>query len=100
MHEEAFLSNAGDNGWSPIVLLDISTQGVSFATAEMLASGEVRRIRFSLPGSRSSHHVSFKVVHCGTGGVPSGYRIGARFVTIDADTTDQIVDFVSKPAAD
>ncbi len=100
MHEEAFLSNAADSAWSPIILLDISTHGVSFATAETLANGEVRRVRFSLPGSRTIHHVSIKVVHCGTAGVPSGHRIGARFAAIDPETTDQIVDFVSKPAAD
>jgi hypothetical protein len=98
MHEEAFLSNAGDSAWAPIVLLDISTHGASFATAEAVANGEVRRLRFSLPGSRTLHHVSFKVVHCGTAGVPSGYRVGARFVAIDAGTTDQIVNFVSKTA--
>ena len=98
MHERAFLADASGSAWAPAILLDISFSGVSFAFAEPLSSGEVRQLRFCLPGSANQHHTFIKLVHRTSHGVPGGYKYGARFVTIDAETTERILDFVSKPA--
>ena len=98
MHERAFLADASGTAWAPTILLDISLSGVSFAFAESLSSGEVRQLRFCLPGSASQHLTFINLVHQTSHGVPSGYKYGARFATISPETIEQIVDFVSKPA--
>lgn len=98
MHEQAFLSDSSATSWAPVILLDISMRGLSFATPEALSGGTLRRLQFTLPGSPVRHHCQINIVHRSTLGVPSGFKIGAMFVTIDTDTTDQIVDFVSKSA--
>jgi hypothetical protein len=96
MHEQAFLLDASGSSWAPVVLLDISQGGVSFATPEALVSGAVRQLVFTVPGSQTRHHSQISIVHRTTCGVPNGFRIGARFKTVDPITTEQIVDFVSK----
>jgi hypothetical protein len=98
MHEQAFLLHSSGTSWAPIVLLDISLGGISFATPEALVCGTVRQLSFTVPGSPTRHHCHICIVHRSTSGVPTGFRIGARFVTIDADTRNQIADFVSKSA--
>jgi hypothetical protein len=98
MHEQAFLLDSSGTSWSPVVLLDISLCGVGFATPEALISGTVRQLLFTVPGSRTRHHTHVHIVHRSTSGVPSGFRVGARFVTIDQETAGQIADFVSKSA--
>lgn len=94
------MADASATSWAPIVLLDISLRGVSFATPEALVAGLVRELQFTLPGSAVRHHAHIHVVRRSTSGVPSGFRIGAMFVKIDAATTDHIADFVSKSAQD
>ena len=98
MHEQAFLSDASGTSWAPVILLDISMRGISFATPEALLGGALRRLQFTLPGSPVRHHCMINIVHRSTAGVPSGFKVGAMFVTIEADTTEHIVDFVSKSA--
>jgi hypothetical protein len=98
MHEQAFLSDSSGSSWAPIILLDISIRGISFATPDALMSGAVRQLRFTLPGSPTRHHSLINVVHRSTSGVPSGFKIRARFVKIEADTTNQIMDFFSTSA--
>jgi hypothetical protein len=95
MHEHAFLLNA-DGQRTPVILLDISLRGASFATSEVLASGALRNLEFGLPGSRTRHNLVIKVVNQSTRGVPSGFRVGAMFIEVDARTTEEITDFVSK----
>ena len=95
MHEHAFL--IGDDGQrAPVIMLDISLRGASFATAEVLASGALRQLEFGLPGSPTRHTVLMKVVNQSTSGVPSGFRVGAMFIAVDPRTTEEITDFVSK----
>lgn len=77
-------------------MLDISLRGASFATSEVLESGVLRQLEFGLPGSRTRHSLLMKVVNQSTGGVPSGFRVGAMFVEVDPHTTEEITDFVSK----
>lgn len=97
MHEFAFVSNFSDTGWMPVVLLDISVNGVSFACSEVLQSGNVHAFRFTLPGTPKLHCVSAMLLPPTTKGVPSGYRYGARFSHIDRHTIDHIVTFLSEP---
>lgn len=97
MHEPAFLSDAGISSWSPIVLLDISLRGISFATPGAVLGSELRQLRFRMPGSAHLHHASVHIVHQTSAGVPVGYKIGARFAEIDADSTNAIMDFLSRP---
>jgi hypothetical protein len=98
MHEQGFLLDSGGTSWAPVILLDISLRGISFATPEALVTGTVRKLRFSVPGSPALHDCLIHIVRRTTDGVPSGFRIGAMFVTIEPDATEQIADFVSKSA--
>lgn len=98
MHEQAFLADASGTVWAPVIVLDISLRGLSFANPEALMSGALHQLRFGLPGSPTRHHTVVQIVHQSTSGVPAGFLVGAMFVTIDADTSKQIADFVSKPA--
>lgn len=95
MHEHAFLIGL-DGQRTPVIMLDISLRGASFATPEVLASGDHRLLEFGLPGSRTRHSLLMKVVNQSTGGVPSGFRVGAMFIEVDPLTTEEITDFVSK----
>lgn len=98
MHEQAFLSDAGVTSWTPVVLLDISPCGVSFATPGVILGSELRQLRFRIPGSAQLHHASVHIVHQTNSGVPVGYKLGARFDAIDADTTNAIMAFLRQPA--
>lgn len=100
MHERAFLADASGVAWAPVIVLDISLRGISFACPEPLMSGELRQLRFGLPGSPTRHQTVIQVVHRSTEGVPAGFRIGAMFVQIDAVTSGQIADFVSQAVED
>jgi hypothetical protein len=83
--------------WLPVVLLEISLRGISFASPGAVISGELRELRFRMPGSPLLHHTLIYVVHHSTSGVPGGFRVGAKFEEIDRSTTDAIADFLSKP---
>jgi hypothetical protein len=96
MHETAYITVDGQ-AWKPIVLLDISTNGLSIASPEIMLSGDLHSIRFTLPGGRFDHFAFITLLYRSTDGVPSGYRYGARFSTIDVATTSSIVDFLSSP---
>lgn len=100
MREQAFMADASATSWAPIVLLDISLRGVSFATPEPLVAGLVRELQFTVPGSPVRHHARINVVRQSTAGVPGGFKVGAMFVRIDPETTSHIADFVSKSAQD
>lgn len=95
MQEHAVLVGS-DGQRTPVIMLDISLRGASFATAEVLASGELRHLEFGLPGSRIRHSLLMKIVNQTTAGVPSGFRVGAMFIEVDPKTTEDITDFVSK----
>jgi hypothetical protein len=97
MHEYAFVSNFSDSGWVPIVLLDISSNGISLACSEVLQGGNVHAFRFTLPGTPKLHFASGVLLPATTGGVLSGYRYGARFSSVDRNTIDHIVTFLSEP---
>ena len=97
MHEIAFISKSSDTGWVPIVVLDISVNGITFACSEILLSGYAHTLRFTLPGTPKLHFVSAMLLPRTTEGVPSGYRYGARFSRIDQRTADHIVTFLSEP---
>lgn len=98
MHENAVLADAGGAARHPVVLLDISRLGVSFTSPNQLDSGARHLLSFRLPGAARQHETVVQVVHSGQNGVPSGFRIGARFVHIDTDTSDAIASFVSTSA--
>jgi hypothetical protein len=98
MHEEAMLADAGATARQPVVLLDISRVGVSFTSPAALDGGSRHLLGFRLPGVPDSHETVVQVIHSSTNGVPSGYRIGARFVHIETETTDAITNFVSHSA--
>lgn len=98
MHEQAFLSNPDVTSWTPVILLDISPAGLSFATPGAIEGGEQRQLRFRMPGSVHLHHASIHIVHQTSAGVPVGFKVGARFDSIDAATNVAIAAFVRTPA--
>ena len=98
MHEDAVLADATGAARQPVVMLDISRVGVSFTNPDQLDSGTRHLLNFCLPGSPRQHETVVQVVHSSPAGVPSGYRIGARFVHIETDTSDAIASFVSNSA--
>jgi hypothetical protein len=97
MHEQAYLADPGLSSWAPVVLLDISLCGISFASPTAIIGGERRQLQFRIPGSPLLHRVLIHIVHHTTAGVPVGFKVGARFEDIGADTTDAIGDFLSEP---
>jgi len=96
MHEQAYLADASMSSWMPVVLLDISLSGISFASPTAIISGESRRLQFRLPGSPLLHQALIHIVYHSTSGVPVGGRVGASFEEIGADTRDAIAEFVSR----
>ena len=95
MREDAVLADATGAARHPVVMLDISRLGVCFTSPTLLDGGSRHILDFKLPGMPQLHETVVQVVHCSDSGVPSGYRVGARFVHIPAETTESIVDFVS-----
>ena len=97
MHEQAYLSDASMSSWTPVVLIDISLSGISFASPTAIINGELRQLQFRMPGSPLLHRVLIDIVHHTAAGVPVGFKVGARFEEVGAHTTDAIVDFLSRP---
>ncbi len=95
MKENAVLADTTGAARHPVVLLDISRPGVSFTSPDPLDGGSRHILEFNLPGTPHMHETVVQVVHCSDSGVPSGYRVGARFVHIPAETSESIVNFVS-----
>jgi hypothetical protein len=98
MHEVASITAPGGSTWIPIILLDVSLSGISFASSEELSSDCAHSMRFTLPGTARLHFASVMLTPRTTAGVPSGYRYGARFLTIDRLTLDHVIQFMSEPA--
>jgi hypothetical protein len=98
MQQEAVLADDTGAARHPVVLLDISRLGVSFTSPAPLDGGSRHVLDFKLPGAPQLHETVVQVVHSSENGVPSGYRVGARFVHILPDTTDSIAHFVSHSA--
>ncbi len=80
--------------WQMTVLLDMSSSGVSFTCDTAVEKHGRLSLRFSLPGSVQTHEVGLEAVHTTTSGVPSGYRVGARFLVMDSATQSAIVDYL------
>jgi hypothetical protein len=99
MHEPAFVSDVARTSWTPVILLDISLRGVSFASPGVVIGGELRQLRFTMPGKPHPHLALISVVHSSSAGVPVGFKVGAKFEEVKAETTDAIADFMSKPPA-
>ena len=97
MHEQAFLAHASMTSWAPVIVLDLSLRGISFASPEAVINGELRQLCFRMPGSPLLHRALIHVVHHSRSGVPVGFRVGAKFEEISPDTTDAIANFLSKP---
>lgn len=95
MQEEAFLFDTTGSTRQPVLLLDVSRLGVSFTNPVYLESESVHKFAFCLPGNSQMHETVVSVVHSTTQGVPAGYRVGARFIEIDAHTTSVINKLVS-----
>jgi hypothetical protein len=100
MHEQAYLADANMTSWAPVVLLDISLSGISFASPTVIIGDALRQLQFRMPGSPRLHRALIHIVHHSTSGAPVGFKVGARFEEISADTTDAITDFLSKPSHD
>lgn len=98
MREEAVLADAAGQARHPVVMLDISRVGVSFTSPSLLESGSRHLLDFRLPGSPALQETVVQVVHSTSAGVPSGFRVGARFVHIADETTERIAQFVSNTA--
>lgn len=98
MHEQAFLSDAHFSSWTPVIVLDISVQGIRFATPGAVVGGELRHLRFRLPGNAQLHHASVRIVHRTSSGAAIGYTVGAVLEEIDAETRNAIMAFVGESA--
>ena len=96
MREDAIISDPSGDARRPAILLDISRVGVCFTSPQLLPSGMVYSLEFSLPGQTGLHRTTLEVVHSSSSGVPSGYRVGARFLDIPAGTAELIMDFVTR----
>jgi hypothetical protein len=98
MHEQAYLADASMSSWAPVVLLDISLSGISFASSTVIIDGGLRQLHFRMPGSPLLHSVLIHIVHHSTSGMPVGFKVGARFEEVSANTRNAISDFLSKPS--
>ena len=98
MREEAVLADASGAMRHPVVMLDISRLGVCFTSADELESGSRHILDFRLPGNSQLQETVIQVVHSSRAGVPAGFRVGARFVHMGADTSEHIASFVSTAA--
>src|SRR5438094_6804126 len=98
MHEQAYLADASMSSWAPVVLIDISLSGISFASPTAVINGERRQLQFRMPGSPVLHRVFIDIVHHTTAGVPVGFKVGARFEEVGADTADAIAGFLGAPS--
>lgn len=97
-HEQAYLADTKSASWAPVVLIDVSLSGISFASPTAIISGELRRLQFRLPGSPLLHQALIDIVHHTATGVPLGFKVGARFDDMGADTVAAIADFLGQPA--
>jgi hypothetical protein len=97
MHEQAYLADASMTSWAPVLLIDISLCGISFASPAVIIGDELRQLHFRMPGSPLLHRALIHIVHHSTSGVPVGFKVGARFEEIGADTTEAIAGFLNKP---
>lgn len=95
---EATIADANGETWHPIVLLDVSDIGIAFAHAQSIERGTTRMLRFRLPGNPSHHDAVVTIVHSSTAGVPSGYRVGAKFTAASTETKGAIATFTSQGA--
>lgn len=98
MREQAYLADAGMSSWAPVVLIDISMSGISFASPAVIIDGELRQLQFRMPGSPQLHRALIHIVHHTASGVPLGFKVGARFEEVGADTSAAIAGFLSKSA--
>jgi hypothetical protein len=96
MHEQAYLADAGMTSWAPVVLIDISLSGISFASPTAIIPGELRQLQFRMPGSPALHRALIDIVHHTTSGVPVGFKVGARFAEIGSETTVAITGFLGR----
>jgi hypothetical protein len=97
MREQAYLADAGMSSWAPVVLIDISLSGISFASPSVIINGELRQLQFRMPGSQQLHRALIHIVHHTASGVPLGFKVGARFEEVGADTSAAITGFLGKP---
>lgn len=98
MREDAVLADASGSARYPVVMLDISRVGVSFASPTQLETGSRHLLNFRLPGNAQLQETVLQVVHSTSAGVPAGFRVGARFVHIQPETTESIASFVTSMA--
>lgn len=96
MHGVALVGTLSLDDWQPMILLEMSVSGVSFTHTTELATGAQRTLRFRLPESNILHQVAIVVVHSTTWGVPSGYRVGATFASLEPRTEKAILAFLEK----
>lgn len=96
MQATAHIGSGALEDWSPMILLDLSLSGVSFTHATELATATQRTLRFRLPVDNVLHQLAINVVHSTKSGVPSGYRVGATFVSLDPKTEAAIRAFLEK----
>lgn len=99
MHGVALVGNQSLEDWQPMILLDMSVSGVSFTHSTPLEKGARRTLRFRLPDDSALHQVAVEVIHSATWGVPSGFRVGANFESLELKTKQAIQDFLEKSFA-
>ncbi|WLI91648.1 hypothetical protein Q4S45_11160 [Massilia sp. R2A-15] len=98
MHEFGSITNASVTAWTPVVMLDISLQSISFASSERLLPGDTHPLRFTLPGAPRMHFASVALLPSTAPAERGGYRYAAKFVTLEPNTIDHIVRFLGETA--
>lgn len=81
MHGVALVGSQSLEDWQPMTLLDMSVSGVSVTQAPPLKTVSSVPCVFGFP----------KIVSCVTWGVPSDYRVGAIFLSLEQSTEQVIV---------
>jgi hypothetical protein len=100
MYEVASITSSLDSGWTPVVLLDVSANVITFASSRQMSTGSVHSLRFTLPGRARLHFVSVGLLASTTVGGPSGFRYRAEFLAIDPLTIDHVARFLSERSSD
>lgn len=80
----------------PGMTVDVGVDGLSLYTAKPVAAGTRCEVRFELPVGEATQSFSAaaKVVYSSFSG-PQGFKIGAIFVALDAQTTAALLAFAS-----
>lgn len=95
----AWFGTAGDVHWRGVDLLDISTSGAGFKSADPVAVGASYGLRFFLPDNPHCIECTVQIMYCMPHNFLGGYRVGAHMTTIDPAARQMIDELITTAAA-